>query len=231
MAINGQNAAAIKALVTGATTTEADFRTGTDHIIDQVDANESEVVPEPGAKFYTASGNYTVPAGVAKVLVTGISGGGGGGTENSSGSAGGGGGGARVFKTEVSVTGGDVHVVSVGAGGSAGSSGGATSLGSLVVMNGGANGGNANSSSNQNGGAGGTISGNHSGGVTHNGGTGTSGTYVRGYGATGMALMPTGYVANNYTNATTGNREDKRGWGGTRTSGGYDGFLIIEVGE
>jgi hypothetical protein len=231
MPIDSIDKSIIEGYVTAVGTTEASFRTGMSHIIDQVDASESEVLPEPGSKFYTASGNYTVPAGVAKVLVTGISGGGGGGTENSNGYAGGGGGGARVFKTEVSVTGGDVHVVSIGAGGSAGSSGDATSLGSLVVMNGGANGGNANSSSNQSGGAGGTISGNHSGGVTHNGGTGTAGTYARGYGATGMALMPTGYVANNYTNATTGNREDKRGWGGTRNSGGYDGFLIIEVGE
>ena len=231
MSIDNETKAAIEALVTAVGTTEASFRTGMGHIIDQVDASESLVLPAPGSKFYTASGNYTVPDGVTKVLVTGVSGGGGGGVENSNGYAGGGGSGSAVFKVEASVTGGAVHTVSVGAGGSSGNSGGSTSLSNLVIMTGGANGGNANSSSDKSGGSGGTVSGNYSGGVVKNGGTGVGGAYGRGYGATGMVLMPTGYVANNYTNATTGDREDKRGWGGNRNGAGYDGFLIIEVGE
>jgi hypothetical protein len=232
MSIDNETKAAIEALVTAVGTTEASFRTGMSHIIDQVDANESEVLPEPGSKFYTASGNYTVPAGVTKVLVTGISGGGGGGggNEANNGNSGGGGSGGKVYKVEVAVTSGDVHAVSIGAGGAVAGSGGATSLASFVVMNGGSPGQSVNNSNNGgSGGAAGNVSGNYSGGLTASGsagkyGYGSGATY--GDGAQGAALMPAGGTSN----WGRGN-EFRRGTGGSRQSTGNAGFMIIEVGE
>jgi len=169
MAINGQNAAAVKALVTGATTTEADFRTGTDHIIDQVDA--SEQATSVRTKIYNSSGNYVVPNGVTKLMITGTGAGGGGGggrRTNYNNTAIGGGQGAYSYRTEISVTAGSTYVVTLGTGGaagtdqnqstpSAGSAGNATSFGNVITFNGGAGGNHANATANSS--AGGTVSG------------------------------------------------------------------------
>ena len=126
-----------------------------------------------GYKLFTASGNFTVPKGVKKILVTAIGAGGGGGgsgsaytfsVENSSGyyiprSATGGGGGSGQFIKDASfaVTPGAVIPITINAGGTsgvgatatenanagAGGNGGATRVGNLLTVQGGTGGGGA----------------------------------------------------------------------------------------
>ena len=124
----------------------------------------------------TASGSFTVPAGVTTLYVTGCGGGGGGGggassSTNSSTSTSGGSGGAAqaVIKTPINVTPGQVISFTIGSGGAGGSggatgsnggvgaSGGSTIFGSLLTLSGGGAGGaGAYGTSTIAGGAGGT---------------------------------------------------------------------------
>jgi hypothetical protein len=113
---------------------------------------------------FTSSGDFTVPAGATKIAVFAVGGGSGGnaGSGGSSfsthynqganfGTAGNGGYSSALaaFK-EVSVTPGEVYAVTVGAGGGAGSAGGASSFGNLVTVNGNTVTGNATANGNLN---------------------------------------------------------------------------------
>lgn len=123
------------------------------------------IIPAAGGgvvqKFqeFTSSGNWTAPTGVNAVEVLLVGGGGGsGGTGGGGGTpfANGAGGGGGVRKEFVSVTPGTNYVVTIGAGGTAGSTspnnggtGGNTSLGNIISVGGGGGGalGNSNVSS------------------------------------------------------------------------------------
>ena len=60
MSINGQSVSQIKALATAPTTTEANFRTGLDHVIDQVSATESLPPPvtAPWVTIYSSTTTF-----------------------------------------------------------------------------------------------------------------------------------------------------------------------------
>lgn len=230
MAINGQNVAAIKALVTGATTTEADFRTGTDHIIDQVESSAGASVKTE--QFNTGSGNYVVPDGVTKLMVHGAgAGGGGGGASNTNGGgpAGtGAGAGGQVFFRQLTVTSGSTIAYSIGSGGSggtgdwntgnSGSAGNATTFGSINLAGGGGGGG-ANSTS-----AGGNVGSAGAGGAV-SGGTGNFAWTFGGSGVTGGD----GYVpwSDTLQMGKGGNASNQRG---SNAETGQAGFLLIQVG-
>lgn len=101
-----------------------------------------------GLSTFTASGSWTCPEGVTTVYIDAC-GGGGGGAYSSPGAVGGGGGGgaAAVIGASISVTPGVTYTVTIGGPGAAGTSssvngmaGGATSFGSLLVLNGGGGG-------------------------------------------------------------------------------------------
>lgn len=98
-----------------------------------------------GMQKFTASGTFTVPAGVTTVWLTGVGGGAGG--AGSDGGAFGGGGGARAWGVPVTVTPGASYAVTIGAGGSPGpydgpgGAGGVTSFGALLSLSGGGAGG------------------------------------------------------------------------------------------
>ena len=124
---------------------------------------------------FTTSGTYT-PTTNMLYCVAEVVGGGAGGASVSSTYGGGGGGGAYVKGTYSSSTIGASQSVTIGAGGSAGSSGGNTSFGALITSNGGSGG----SAAGLNGGAGGA------------GGTGTGGSYAVSGTAGGI-----GYVGGN----------------------------------
>ena len=147
-----------------------------------------------GIATFTASGSWTCPEGVTTVYIDAC-GGGGGGAYSSPGAAGGGGGGgaAGVIGASISVTPGTTYVITVGGPGAAGTSssvngvaGGATSFGSLLVLNGGGGGlssagagagggtgGNAGTAGALNGGV--SFGGSGGGCVLGNGGAGGSG--------------------------------------------------------
>lgn len=116
-----------------------------------------------GISVLTASGNFTVPAGVYWIDVEGWGGGGGGGGSGSGGGTAGGGGAPGYFRKILAVTPGQVIAYTIGSGGNAGgvggsgTAGGATTFafGSLVANGGGGGGANPSGS----GGAGGTASG------------------------------------------------------------------------
>ncbi len=103
------------------------------------------------SQLFTASGTFTVPAGVFEVFVTVLAaGGGGGGNYGGSGQrgpGGGGGGGDTIFRRRASVTPGQQITCTVGLGGNpgtsgnSGSSGGASSFGSFFTVSGGSGGG------------------------------------------------------------------------------------------
>lgn len=147
-----------------------------------------------GFSTFTASGSWTCPEGVTTVYIDAC-GGGGGGAYSSPGAAGGGGGGgaAAVIGASISVTPGVTYTVTIGGPGAAGTSssvngmaGGATSFGSLLVLNGGGGGlssagvgagggtgGNAGTAGVLNGGI--SFGGSGGGCVLGNGGAGGSG--------------------------------------------------------
>lgn len=113
---------------------------------------------QPRLARFTSSGSFTVPAGVTTVFVSGCAGGGGGGAggggnQSFYGSAGAGGGaGQAAIKQALTVTPGQSIAVNIGIAGSGGigdsssgtaaTSGGATSFGSLITLTGGGAGGN-----------------------------------------------------------------------------------------
>ncbi|EOU3077101.1 phage tail protein [Yersinia enterocolitica] len=147
-----------------------------------------------GLSTFTASGSWTCPEGVTTVYIDAC-GGGGGGAYSSPGATGGGGGGgaAAVIGASISVTPGVTYTVTIGGPGAAGTSssvngvaGGATSFGSLLVLNGGGGGlssagagvgggtgGNAGTAGVLNGGL--SFGGSGGGCVLGNGGAGGSG--------------------------------------------------------
>lgn len=147
-----------------------------------------------GIATFTASGSWTCPEGVTTVYIDAC-GGGGGGAYSSPGATGGGGGGgaAAVIGTSISVTPGVTYTVTIGGPGAAGTpssvngvAGGATSFGSLLVLNGGGGGlssagagvgggtgGNAGTAGALNGGV--SFGGSGGGCVLGNGGAGGSG--------------------------------------------------------
>ena len=147
-----------------------------------------------GFSTFTASGLWTCPEGVTTVYIDAC-GGGGGGAYSSPGATGGGGGGgaAGVIGASISVTPGTTYTVTIGGPGAAGTSssvngmaGGATSFGSLLVLNGGGGGlssagagagggtgGNAGTAGALNGGV--SFGGSGGGCVLGNGGAGGSG--------------------------------------------------------
>lgn len=118
-------------------------------------------------QVFTANGNFTIPAGITKIMVEVIGGGGAGGQGNGGATPGQGGQGGGYSKGIFTVTPGDVHAVTVGLGGTAPSTncnsglvaarrGGQSSFGSLISATGG-------------------WGGNGCGYDTGNGGTGTGG--------------------------------------------------------
>ena len=109
------------------------------------------------AQTFDSSGTYTVPAGVTKITIAGVGGGGKGSSSigsNTGGSGcGGGGAGASFLVRDITVTSGQTYTVTVGG------QAGATSFGSIITANGGANVPNPFTSGWPSGGAGGNNSG------------------------------------------------------------------------
>ena len=156
---------------------------------------------------YTASGTFVVPSGVTSITVECWGGGGGGGGTAVNPSRGGGGGGGSYAKSVISTTGGTSYVVTVGAGGLAGTNsggnggqGGASSLAALVIAPGG-NGGNGGISGTPNGIAGTGATG-ATGDVVFNGGNGTDATGT--YSGAGGGGAGTAASGNNATTSTGG---------------------------
>jgi hypothetical protein len=153
-------------------------------------------------EFLSGSTNWTAPAGVTEVWVTGCGGGGGGGGTKTGGGGcggGGGGGGQSVFRMRLSVTAGNTYSVSIGAAGAAGTdqsvnptnggTGGNTTFGGLLTLTGG------------------------SGGVRADGSVGAAGGAAGGSGATRGYTGET-YIATYHTAA-------RGGEGGLSFPGGY----------
>lgn len=221
MAINGENKAAIKALVTAVGTTEADFRTGTDHVIEHVDALDGSSPAK--TETFLSSGNYTVPAGVNYVLITGAGGGSGGWETAAGGGRGAGGsGGAWAIRNRLSVTGGTTYAITPGAAGTTstggGNDGGDTTFGNIMTLGGGAAPNVSYVGNNGSGrGVGGTHNGLEAGGLSYNGMEGPTSN-------------------NSSPNASGENWIGKFGSGGqtynnTTGNNGQAGFMVIEVGE
>lgn len=157
------------------------------------------VVATPFAGFaritrFTASGNWTVPAGVTRARVRVWGGGGGGGGNGTAGAGGGGGGGGYAEDIITGLTPGASITITVGAGGTAGANtgtassnnggaGGTSSFGASLSATGGSGGGGSASSAGA-AGTGGSGSGGGSGAILATGGSGSAGT-ASGSGAVG----------------------------------------------
>lgn len=179
--------------------------------------------PGPKTAIFTSSGNYTVPAGVTNLSVSGAGGGGGGGAGqywSGSRTGGKGGAGAPVEKRTVPVTAGATYTVTIGAGGAGGNSTGAnsgnaggagnsSSIGSVLTL--GAGGGGSAGAP----------------GCACTGNTGAVGTITGGSG--GITAVNGGYsVPVTTTDYGLGGNGGSSNTGGNTGSGG---ILIIEVGE
>jgi hypothetical protein len=91
-----------------------------------------------GGQTFTATGTFTVPAGITEVWVSMCGGGGGGGSGGASWYGGGGGGGGNaVLRQVVAVTPGANIAVTIGGGGGAAAAGGVSSFGTSISMSGG----------------------------------------------------------------------------------------------
>ena len=154
-----------------------------------------------GVQKFTSNGSFTVPSSISTIYVSGCAGGGGGGNvPNTSASvaSGGGGGGAgqAIIKTTYSVTPGQVITCTIGAGGTAGVSGGNTVIGSLVTLTGGSQGGTGGIFSGGAGGAGYPYGsdGSDAGGIagTANSGPGSSCPFGGGGGRSRSSSITTG---------------------------------------
>lgn len=181
------------------------------NIASAIQAVDSGVIYE---LVLTASGNYTVPAGITSLLVECVGGGGAGrGYPNSAQTTTGAGGGGGAYAAKVvSVTPAASIAYTIGAGGAgntgAGAAGGDTTWDTSVVV---AKGG-SNTSTNTTGGAGGLASGS-TGDTKFDGGTGGAGsTTLSGWssgggGSAGSSLMngPTGIAAENTASQKRGN--------------------------
>ncbi|WP_187359957.1 glycine-rich domain-containing protein [Chitinolyticbacter meiyuanensis] len=154
---------------------------GADMVV--LDALPANTIPG-NAQVFTASGSFTVPAGVTRVMVECWGGGGGGGATDVVSGSGGGGGAGGYGRGLYAVTPGQVIAVTIGSGGfgaAAGSTagagvGGTSSFGSMLSCTGG--GGGVSHYSGANGGPGGTPVGHNAGGWS--GQNGTSGVYSSG---------------------------------------------------
>jgi len=151
MSINGENLAAIKALLTEEATTEANFRQGLDHVINEVESlNTAPPVATTGFDVFTSSGtwDWAAAGSPSKVFVTLVGGGGGGGRNYYDGgcSRGVGGTGGVIFWREVAVNSNETVTVGGGGSGSAGHNknqiqgnpGGTSDFGPISVGGGGA---------------------------------------------------------------------------------------------
>lgn len=136
-----------------------------------------------GLTHVTATGNYTVPAGITQIFVE-LWGGGGGGGSGSGGAGGGGGGGGGYAAGWLAVTPGQVIACTIGAGGSAasggatGGAGGTTSFGAFLSATGGTGGGGSGGNGGKGGGgSGGDVvytAASADSAATNRGGTGSS---------------------------------------------------------
>jgi hypothetical protein len=143
---------------------------------------------------FTASGNFTVPAGITKITVACWGGGGGGGAATGTVSGGGGGAGGAYARKELTVTPGQVIAVTVGIGGTAGVAAAGGAGGASYVLNtstvfaqGGA-GGNLGSTANSSASGAAGSSGSSVGDIVRaggNGGTGSTGASAGGGGEAG----------------------------------------------
>ena len=207
---------------------------------DGVDFVLLDPMPNPrGSQAFLASGNFTVPAGVTTVFLTGCGGGGGGGAYvNTTTGASGGGGAAACLKRAVAVTPGQVVAVTIGAFGNgsqvqntAGTAGGTSSFGALLSLGGGGAGAPATA-----GGGGGTISGGTGVGIVGQAGEqynpiltttakgGVGGGSMFGQGGQGGGQGTSNVSGGNASGYGAG------GGGGATGGGGYGspGFLIVE---
>ena len=156
----------------------------------------------PTIQAFTASGTFTVPAGVTKVMVTVVGAGGGGGGDSGSAAGAGGGAGGAAIKTITGLTPGDTVAVTIGAGGAGVSSGtaatgGTSSFGAYCSATGGTGGrGNGGDFGIGGSGTGGDINYTGGGGTSNGGGGGNSilggggggrGTTSNGVGGAGSA--------------------------------------------
>jgi hypothetical protein len=171
----------------------------------------------------TGSGNFTVPAGVNRILILGWGGGGGGG--NGSGIGGAGGNGAAVQLTYMDVTPAQVIAYSCGVGGNggspAGANGGLTTFGALSFSGG--NGGGSGSSGGQ---PGSQISPN--GNVQANAGANGNSAAASLYAAGGIAASPSastcgGGGSGSYGIGGNGEASGNPGSNGTNGGGGGGG--------
>lgn len=128
-------------------------------------------------QVFTVNGNFTVPAGITKVMVEAWGGGGGGGGASVVGASGGGGGGGGYGRGIFAVTPAQAIAVTIGTGGAAatggtlpGSNGNSTSFGALLTANGGGAGGAYVGS--PFGGGGGTVAGGNIGAFSPSGSCG-----------------------------------------------------------
>lgn len=178
---------------------------------------------EAATVTYTASGNWTAPAGVTSVTVEAWGGGGGGGAATGNPAKGGGGAGGQYAKKVVTVTPGNTYAIVVGAGGAvstttAGGAGGdSTFAATTVVAKGGAGGGLA--SANSSGGTAGVgLSTGGVGDVVYAGGSGSAGVFSNtgGAGGGGAGSSGAGGSASGNTAGT-----------GTATGGGSGGAGIV----
>lgn len=99
-----------------------------------VDIINSASAPQTKTQTFTASGNWTAPAGVLSVQVQCWGAGGGGGGSRSGGSGGGGGGGGYALNTSYAVVPGVTYTLTVGTGGSGGSGGSSGQAGGNTIF-------------------------------------------------------------------------------------------------
>ncbi len=143
-----------------------------------------------GLKVFTSSGTFTVPEGVTTIYVS-MCGGGGGGNNNLTSTWAGGGGAAAVYKKQFTVIPGESIPITVGIGGSTGSTGGTSSFGSYFSCAGGGGGAPAGSYGlGAPGGAGGERGTQGIGGASLFGIGASSSSYIAGgYGAGGVSTL------------------------------------------
>lgn len=172
------------------------------------------------SSYFSASGNFIVPAGITRVFAKVIGGGGGGGIANTSYRHGGGGGGGGVAEGFIAVTPGATMPITVGSGGAGGAAGGSSTFGGLSAT-GGLPGGMGP------GGASGIGSG---GGLNYglgDGGTGSSSTDAYGAGTGGGAGGGQGRPGR-APGAGGGGAYDSGGGGSMPAGAGAPGAVILQ---
>jgi len=148
---------------------------------------------------FTASGSYTVPAGVTSLIIECWGAGGGGSTRTSDGTfTGGGGGGGAYARSTITVTPGNAYNFIVGTGGAASSNGGNSSFNATSVVAAGGRGGTNNSATAGSGGS--TAS--STGTLLYAGGNGANGTASSGGGGGGAGSNGAGGAASGATGGT-----------------------------